>query len=104
MMWPAAASAAMAGHGGRQGQNRVGMGLPPPPPAQGQQGPGRSTASSNGGGDAGLAPTRRGSAKKAIEEMIRDYRLSPGCAWMMRALAPDKQKLAARIDPAGQHD
>jgi len=48
-------------------------------------------------------PARR-SAKLTIETMIRDYRLSPGCAWMLRALPPDKQKLAARIDPAGQAD
>lgn len=48
-------------------------------------------------------PARR-SAKVTIESMIRDYRLSPGCAWMLRALPPDKQKLAARIDPAGQSD
>jgi len=49
----------------------------------------------------GPKPARR-SAKVTIEAMIRDYRLSPGCAWMLRALPPDKQKLAARIDPAGQ--
>lgn len=48
-------------------------------------------------------PARR-SAKATIEAMIRDYRLSPGCAWMLRALPPDKQKLAARIDPSGQED
>lgn len=48
-------------------------------------------------------PARR-SAKMTIEAMIRDYRLSAGCAWMLRALPPDKQKLAARIDPAGQAD
>jgi hypothetical protein len=36
--------------------------------------------------------------------MISDYRLSVECAWTMRALAPDKQKLAAKIDPAGQAD
>jgi len=51
----------------------------------------------------GPKPARR-SAKVTIEAMIRDYRLSPGCAWMLRALPPDKQKLAARIDPAGQSD
>jgi len=51
----------------------------------------------------GPKPARR-SAKVTIEAMIRDYRLSPGCAWMLRALPPDKQKLAARIDPAGQTD
>mmetsp|Transcript_95160 Transcript_95160/g.148855 ORF Transcript_95160/g.148855 Transcript_95160/m.148855 type:complete len:423 (-) Transcript_95160:70-1338(-) len=49
------------------------------------------------------APARR-SVKSAIEKMIEDYRLSVGCAWTMRALAPDKQKLAAKIDPAGQAD
>jgi len=48
-------------------------------------------------------PARR-SAKATIEAMIRDYRLSPGCAWMLRALPPDKQKLASCIDPAGQVD
>lgn len=53
--------------------------------------------------DRGPKPARR-SAKVTIEAMIRDYRLSPGCAWMLRALPPDKQKLAARIDPAGQTD
>jgi len=53
--------------------------------------------------DRGAKPARR-SAKVTIEAMIRDYRLSPGCAWMLRALPPDKQKLAARIDPAGQAD
>jgi len=36
--------------------------------------------------------------------MISDFRLSPGCAWMMRSLPPDKQKLAAKIDPSGQAD
>mmetsp|Transcript_27769 Transcript_27769/g.57676 ORF Transcript_27769/g.57676 Transcript_27769/m.57676 type:complete len:155 (+) Transcript_27769:2-466(+) len=51
----------------------------------------------------GSKPARR-SAKVTIEAMVRDYRLSPGCAWMLRALPPDKQKLAARIDPAGQTD
>jgi len=51
----------------------------------------------------GAKPARR-SAKVTIEGMIRDYRLSPGCAWMLRALPPDKQKLAARIDPSGQAD
>jgi len=55
------------------------------------------------GDDRGPKPARR-SAKVTIEAMIRDYRLSPGCAWMLRALPPDKQKLAARIDPAGQAD
>mmetsp|Transcript_33724 Transcript_33724/g.90318 ORF Transcript_33724/g.90318 Transcript_33724/m.90318 type:complete len:251 (-) Transcript_33724:116-868(-) len=48
-------------------------------------------------------PARR-SAKAAIEAMISDFRLSPGCAWMMRSLPPDKQKLAAKIDPSGQAD
>lgn len=48
-------------------------------------------------------PARR-SAKVTIESMIRDFRLSPGCAWMLRALPPDKQKMAARIDPTGQAD
>lgn len=48
-------------------------------------------------------PARR-SAKAAIETMIREFRLSPGCAWMLRALPPDKQKLAAQIDPSGHVD
>merc|ERR1712066_716191 len=50
------------------------------------------------------APAARKSAKLAIEAMVREYKLSPGCAWMMRSLPPDKQKLAATIDPAGQPD
>lgn len=53
--------------------------------------------------DRGPKPARR-SAKLTIEAMIKDYRLSPGCAWMLRALPPDKQKLASRIDPSGQAD
>lgn len=53
--------------------------------------------------DRGPRPARR-SAKVTIEAMIKDYRLSPGCAWMLRALPPDKQKLASRIDPSGQAD
>jgi len=48
--------------------------------------------------------TARRSAKSAIEKMIDDYRLSPECGWMMRALPPDKQRLVAQIDPAGQAD
>lgn len=48
-------------------------------------------------------PARK-SAKATIENMIKDYRLSAGCAWMLRSLPPDKQKLASRIDPAGQAD
>mmetsp|Transcript_100494 Transcript_100494/g.199583 ORF Transcript_100494/g.199583 Transcript_100494/m.199583 type:complete len:434 (+) Transcript_100494:121-1422(+) len=67
----------------------------PPPPTDFD----RSAASD----EKGPKPARR-SAKVTIEAMIRDYRLSPGCAWMLRALPPDKQKLAARIDPAGQSD
>merc|ERR1712206_63046 len=51
----------------------------------------------------GSWPARR-SVKATIEGLIRDYNLSPGCAWMLRALPPDKQKLAARIDPSGQAD
>jgi len=53
--------------------------------------------------DKGPKPARR-SAKATIEAMIQDYRLSPGCAWMLRALPPDKQKMASRIDPSGQAD
>lgn len=53
--------------------------------------------------DRGPKPARK-SAKVTIEAMIKDFRLSPGCAWMLRALPPDKQKLASRIDPSGQAD
>lgn len=55
------------------------------------------------GGDNGIRPIKQ-SAKVAIEAMITEYRLSPGCSWMMRSLPPDKQKLAAKIDPSGQAD
>jgi len=55
-------------------------------------------------GDGGANKPARGAAKVSIESMIRDYRLSAGCAWMLRALPPDKQKLAAKIDPSGQAD
>eukprot|EP00928_Gymnodinium_smaydae_P017949 TRINITY_DN16841_c2_g2_i1.p1 TRINITY_DN16841_c2_g2~~TRINITY_DN16841_c2_g2_i1.p1 ORF type:complete len:467 (+),score=108.43 TRINITY_DN16841_c2_g2_i1:137-1537(+) len=48
-------------------------------------------------------PARK-SAKMTIETLIKEYKLSAGCAWMLRALPPDKQKLAARIDPSGQDD
>jgi len=48
-------------------------------------------------------PARR-SAKASIETMIDQFRLSPGVAWMMRAMAPDKQKLCSKIDPSGQAD
>eukprot|EP00927_Polykrikos_kofoidii_P053397 TRINITY_DN4786_c2_g1_i2.p1 TRINITY_DN4786_c2_g1~~TRINITY_DN4786_c2_g1_i2.p1 ORF type:complete len:485 (-),score=84.53 TRINITY_DN4786_c2_g1_i2:228-1682(-) len=71
----------VAGHGAAINEG-------PPPPVEVDDGP---------------RPARR-SAKVTIETMIRDYRLVPGCAWMLRALPPDKQKLAARIDPAGQAD
>mmetsp|Transcript_130966 Transcript_130966/g.292965 ORF Transcript_130966/g.292965 Transcript_130966/m.292965 type:complete len:484 (-) Transcript_130966:182-1633(-) len=54
--------------------------------------------------DRGGGQPARKSAKAAIEAMISDYRLSPGCAWMMRSLPPDKQKLVASIDPAGEED
>lgn len=54
-------------------------------------------------GDGGKLAMRR-SAKSTIEDMISEYRLSPGCAWMLRALPPDRQKLAAKIDPSGQAD
>jgi len=46
----------------------------------------------------------RHSAKAQIEAMISEFRLTPGCAWMLRSLPPDKQKLAAKIDPSGQPD
>jgi len=70
-------------------------------------------AEQGGGDDAGARkgpnegqsemPWRK-SAKASIEKMIEDYRLDIMCAWTMRALAPDKQKLAAKIDPSGQAD
>lgn len=50
-----------------------------------------------------VVPARR-SAKVAIEAMIDQFRLSPGVAWMMRSMAPDKQKLCSKIDPSGQAD
>eukprot|EP00747_Dinoflagellata_sp_TGD_P209783 gnl/TRDRNA2_/TRDRNA2_83156_c0_seq1.p2 gnl/TRDRNA2_/TRDRNA2_83156_c0~~gnl/TRDRNA2_/TRDRNA2_83156_c0_seq1.p2 ORF type:complete len:414 (-),score=87.37 gnl/TRDRNA2_/TRDRNA2_83156_c0_seq1:97-1338(-) len=56
------------------------------------------------GGDDDRNPPARRNAKATIENMVRDYRLTPGCAWMLRALPPDKQKLAAKIDPSGQLD
>jgi len=71
------------------------------------EGPPPTVALASGNDPKGIAdssaPARR-SAKSAIEKMIDDYRLSPGCAWMMRSLPPDKQKLVAKIDPAGQAD
>lgn len=54
-----------------------------------------------GGGDS--MPARK-SVKQAIEAMINDFRLEVNVSWTMRALAPDKQKLAAKIDPSGQPD
>lgn len=48
-------------------------------------------------------PARK-SHKAAIEAMINDYRLAVNVSWTMRALPPDKQKLAAKIDPSGQAD
>jgi len=70
-------------------------------------------AEQGGGDDAGARkgpnegqsemPWRK-SAKASIEKMIEEYRLDIMCAWTMRALAPDKQKLAAKIDPSGQAD
>eukprot|EP00932_Pfiesteria_piscicida_P008502 SRR837773.18936.p1 GENE.SRR837773.18936~~SRR837773.18936.p1 ORF type:complete len:374 (-),score=12.12 SRR837773.18936:49-1170(-) len=67
----------------------------PPPPA----GP-----PPDDGADDGGRPVVRKSAKSTIEDLISEYQLSPGCAWMMRALPPDRQKLAAKIDPSGQSD
>lgn len=55
-------------------------------------------------GDFHEAHTPRKSAKATVEAMIADYRLSPGCAWMLRALSPELLKIAARIDPSGQAD
>lgn len=56
-------------------------------------------------GDAGsgMRPIKQ-SAKNAIEAMISDFGLNTTCAWMLRSLTPDKQKLAAKIDPSGQAD
>ncbi|CAE7391343.1 unnamed protein product [Symbiodinium sp. CCMP2456] len=51
----------------------------------------------------GMRPVKQ-SAKTAIEALINDFHLQPECAWMLRSLPPDKQKLAARIDPSGQED
>eukprot|EP00439_Symbiodinium_sp_Y106_P022992 s4670_g2.t2 len=51
----------------------------------------------------GMRPVKQ-SAKTAIEALINDFHLQPECAWMLRSLPPDKQKLAARIDPSGQAD
>lgn len=51
----------------------------------------------------GMRPVKQ-SAKTAIEALINDFQLQPECAWMLRSLPPDKQKLAARIDPSGQAD
>ncbi|CAK9071677.1 unnamed protein product [Durusdinium trenchii] len=56
-----------------------------------------------GPGDGGLRPIKQ-SAKNAIEALISDFNLNPSCAWMLRSLTPDKQKLAAKIDPSGQDD
>jgi len=51
-------------------------------------------------------PTRRPrrNAKDVIEAMIAEYRLAPSCAWVLRSLPPDRQKVAARIDPSGKAD
>eukprot|EP00931_Biecheleriopsis_adriatica_P036202 TRINITY_DN20862_c0_g1_i1.p1 TRINITY_DN20862_c0_g1~~TRINITY_DN20862_c0_g1_i1.p1 ORF type:complete len:428 (+),score=55.26 TRINITY_DN20862_c0_g1_i1:42-1286(+) len=51
----------------------------------------------------GIRPIKQ-SAKAAIEAMISEYRLNPGVQWTLRSLPPDKQKLAAKIDPSGQAD
>ncbi|CAE7157708.1 unnamed protein product [Symbiodinium pilosum] len=56
-----------------------------------------------GPGNGGMRPVKQ-SAKAAIEALINDFHLQPECAWMLRSLPPDKQKLAARIDPSGQAD
>lgn len=53
--------------------------------------------------DAGMRPMKQ-TTKNAIEALISDFGLSPECAWMLRSLTPDKQKLAAKIDPTGQAD
>mmetsp|Transcript_68934 Transcript_68934/g.224648 ORF Transcript_68934/g.224648 Transcript_68934/m.224648 type:complete len:465 (-) Transcript_68934:109-1503(-) len=74
-------------------------GLEPPPGDLGMLGGGMM----DGADDFGGKPARK-SAKVTIEAMILEYRLSPGCAWMLRALPPDKQKMASRIDPSGQAD
>jgi len=73
--------------------------------------PGGGARSSVGGeaGGSGAGGSKqpqgvRKSAKSTIESMISEFGLSPGCAWMMRALPPDKQKMASRIDPTGQAD
>lgn len=53
--------------------------------------------------DAGMRPVKQ-TTKNAIEALISDFGRSPGCSWMLRSLTPDKQKLAAKIDPTGQAD
>lgn len=95
------------GFGGMHGR------IPSGPPHHMEVAPRARAESSDGGnfggdraagdGEDGPAPARR-SAKVQIENMIRDFRLNAGCAWTMRALPPDKQKLAAKIDPSGQED
>mmetsp|Transcript_52240 Transcript_52240/g.97779 ORF Transcript_52240/g.97779 Transcript_52240/m.97779 type:complete len:399 (-) Transcript_52240:44-1240(-) len=55
------------------------------------------------GMNGGMRPVKQ-SAKAAIEALINDFKLGPECSWMLRSLPPDKQKLAARIDPSGQAD
>jgi len=79
------------------------------PPRFDQSGPGftqngKGAGKSGFGGDSAGSAMARRPAKAIIEKMISDYRLSPNVAWMLRALAPDKAKIAARIDPAGQAD
>jgi len=51
--------------------------------------------------DGGPLMARR-PAKKTIEQMVSTFKLKPEVAWALRALAPNKQKLAAMIDPTGQ--
>mmetsp|Transcript_75065 Transcript_75065/g.156454 ORF Transcript_75065/g.156454 Transcript_75065/m.156454 type:complete len:146 (+) Transcript_75065:2-439(+) len=61
-------------------------------------------ASENAGADGDAGRAFRKSAKDAIEDLIEEFKLSAGCAWMLRSLAPEKQKLASKIDPTGQDD
>lgn len=78
-------------------------GLPPPPPPGSDVGDRGGMRRPPDADDRGAKPARK-SAKVTIEAMVKDFRLSAGCAWMLRALPPDKQKLASRIDPSGQAD
>lgn len=65
---------------------------------------GMAPAVAGAGANAAAEPPAKKSVKKDIEDMITNYRLEINVAWTMRALPPDKQKLAAKIDPSGHSD